>query len=212
MADHGNPNLNKVYNAQTVEEQRAAYDTWASDYDRDILQYGNRAPIVAATVFARFVTPGTGPVLDAGCGTGLQTEPLVLAGHGPFVGVDLSDGMLDVARAKGLYQDLQRMTLGAPLALPDHAYSVTYCIGALTPGHAPARSFDELIRVTSKNGLMIVSLRADEGREQQTYLDAVGAHEKAGHWHQTFVTPVFASMPQADMSILHRIHVFQVLI
>ncbi len=95
MTELHNPQLEKVYNAKTPEQSRAAYDDWAQTYEADVFAYGYRMAIVATKIWARFVTLDEGPILDAGCGTGLQSEPLNLAGYGPICGIDLSDGGID---------------------------------------------------------------------------------------------------------------------
>ena len=58
-----------------MEEQEAAYDAWAQDYERDLWAQGYAIPGHIAALFARFVDLKDGPFLDAGCGTGLQMEP-----------------------------------------------------------------------------------------------------------------------------------------
>ena len=74
----------------------AAYDTIAEAYD-DLCADAVRAPWVAA--YAPFLGPGI-RVLDVGCGTG--TDSLIAADAGAdVVGVDASEGMLNVARNRG---------------------------------------------------------------------------------------------------------------
>ena len=109
----------KSYAATSIDEQQAAYDDWAEKYEADLCAFGNRIPAVVPTVFASFVELGTAPILDAGCGGGIQAEPLALMGYGPITGIDLSDGMLGVARSKGFYAELRQMTLGEHLDFPD---------------------------------------------------------------------------------------------
>jgi predicted TPR repeat methyltransferase len=87
--------LEKVYSADTPEKAEAAYDGWASKYDADLMAMGYRLPWMFAACVLRHIPFGIGPILDAGCGTGLQVEPLHLAGlarvhrRGPF---DRDDG------------------------------------------------------------------------------------------------------------------------
>jgi len=76
-----NKKLEKVYAARSDTERREAYDNWSEDYDRDVSQFGIQLPYVGAAVFARHVPFGIGPVLDAGCGTGMHSLPLKLMGY-----------------------------------------------------------------------------------------------------------------------------------
>ena len=88
------------------------FDSFASSFESKLEQLSYRAP---ALVAAMLENSGLEPsneldVLDAGCGTGL-CGPLV----GPYarrlVGVDLSDGMLALAKDKHLYDALIRREL-----------------------------------------------------------------------------------------------------
>ena len=63
-------------------------------------------PAVIAAVATRFIPVNNAPILDAGCGGGIQAEPLSMLGYGPIAGIDLSERMLEVAQAKNFYQEL----------------------------------------------------------------------------------------------------------
>ena len=103
-------NVSHSYQASSLEEQQAAYDRWAKEYEADLCATGYRIPAMIAAVFTRFVAVGTAPILDAGCGGGIQSEALAMVGYGPITGIDLSEGMLDIARDKGIYVELRQMT------------------------------------------------------------------------------------------------------
>lgn len=201
--------LDKVYGARTDAEREAAYDAWANHYDADVFSFGYRIPAVVAAIFGRFVDLDSGPVLDAGCGTGLQTEALLLAGYGPFIGVDLSSKMLSIARRKGLYKELHKMNLDE-LQFDDDSYRTTMCVGAISPGHGHPGTFSELIRVTKPGGLVIFSLRVDDGQDPE-YPKAVRAHEREKHWKRRFVTQGFPSLPTGEPEVEHAVYVYEVL-
>ena len=137
-----------VYEAKTRDELAQRYDSWAKDYDADLSRdFGYLAPQLAVAKAAPLL--GADPlILDAGVGTGLVGEALAAAGLRRIVGIDMSQGMLDAARAKGLYQELRQAVLGEPLDFPDGRFDACFCIGTLTLGHAPAKSLQELVRVT----------------------------------------------------------------
>ena len=151
--------VGKSYHAEDIDEQRQVYDEWAPNYEQDLFAMGNRIPTMCPTLFAHHVSKDVAPILDAGCGGGLQSEPLALLGYGPITGIDLSEGMLEVARSKGIYSELHRMTLGEPLDFPDAHFAAVMCCGVLTPGHAPASSLHELVRVARPGAPIVFSIR-----------------------------------------------------
>lgn len=83
---------------EQVDETRTHYDDFSRKYDATaiILRRFHRRSVAA-------LAPRAGDVVyDLGCGTGLLFEHLVAAvgPTGKVVGVDLSEGMLEVARAR----------------------------------------------------------------------------------------------------------------
>jgi len=92
---------------------RQTFDLFADEFDSKLAELGYRAPELLAARVAAEGAPGGGlDVLDAGCGTGLCAGALrPLARH--LTGVDLSGGMLEHARARGLYDALEEAELVA---------------------------------------------------------------------------------------------------
>lgn len=89
------------------------FDRFAASFERVLnerLHY--RAPQLCVDLLAQHVGPPSASLdlLDAGCGTGL-CGPLMAPWSRQLVGVDLSTGMLDKARNKGVYQDLVKAEL-----------------------------------------------------------------------------------------------------
>jgi len=210
MAHSSNEKLEKVYAAQTDRERRSAYNNWASDYDKDVSAFGIQLPYVGASVFARHVDMNTGPILDAGCGTGMHTLPLTLMGYGNFHGIDLSDGMLAIAEARNIYDSLAQMALGSPLDFSDDHFAVTYCIGCLAPGNGPPNALDEFLRVTQKGGLIIWSTHAHINERTQLFHDYRHKLTEENKWSLVFETKPFMSMPDGDATIKHAIYVYRV--
>lgn len=209
MEHSTNPKLEKVYAAVTDADRKNAYNDWAKDYDRDVTQFGIQLPYVGATVFSRFVEIGTHPVLDAACGTGMHSLPLKLMGYDGFHGIDISDGMLSIARHRHIYESLQTMVLGNALEFPENHFPVAYIIGALAPGNAPPHSLDELVRVTQSGGLIIWSAHAHHNDRTAPYHHKRHALTAAGLWELVFETKPFISMPEGDSDIRHAIYVYR---
>lgn len=100
---------------------RQVFDHFAAEFDRKLAELGYRAPALLEEAVG--TAAGLDAVLDAGCGTGLCgafLRPLA----GVLVGVDLSAGMLDRARARGLYDRLEEAELGAFLAAHPDAFDL----------------------------------------------------------------------------------------
>ncbi|MBT8114367.1 MAG: class I SAM-dependent methyltransferase [Arenicella sp.] len=201
--------VQQVYAAANMAEQEKAYDDWAANYEPELCAMGYRMPLMIAAVFTRFVPQGTAPILDAGGGGGIQAEPLVAIGYGPIVGIDLSKGMLEVAREKNLYADLQQATLGETLDFPDNHFGAVLSSGVITAGHAPANSFEELSRITRPGGRIIFSFREQPPMDPayRTILDKL---ETEGIWQHEFATPDFYGMPYGEPEVVSSIQVYRV--
>lgn len=208
MSSHFTKILDSVYGAKTAEELEAGYDDWAKTYDDDLQRFGYRLPAIVTGLCGRYISRDAAPILDAGCGTGLIGDALHLLGYEYLVGIDMSAGMLRVARDKHTYRELRRMILGNPLGFEDSKFAATFAIGVITIGHATADAFDELIRVTRSGGYLIFSIRVD--REPETgYLDKLDALEHERRWRRMEVTAPLQSLPLAEPEIMHRVCVYQ---
>lgn len=198
-----------VYSSRDVRELEERYDEWAEDYDRNLEEdFAWRGPQVAAEVFARYV-PKEAKVLDAGAGTGLMGEALVKLGYESLTGMDLSRGMLKQAARRNIYEELHRMVMGEPLDFETASFDAVVSVGVLTLGHAPARSLDEMVRVTRPGGFVIFTLRPDvyEGhgfREKQAEL------VEAGKWELVEVSEKEQVLPRGEPDAYHRTWVYRV--
>ena len=192
------------------QELQERYDLWSQDYETDMQEvYGYILPQRGAELVAKHLSNRSGLILDAGAGTGLVGQFLSASGYSNLVGIDLSEHMLEEARAKNVYRELYRMSLGEPLEFPSHHFDAVVSIGVLTSGHAPPSSLDELIRVTKPGGLIVFSMRRD------TYEDW-GFKEKqqslvtTGKWSMLEVTAHFQGLPKGEPETWHCNYVYEV--
>lgn len=198
----------RVFATKTPEGQRDIYDEWSATYEQEIFGNGYRTPAVIAAAFAQFVEVGSGPILDAGCGGGLQCEPLALLGYGSLVGIDISPGMLSVAKAKGIYADLQAMPVGEDLPFEDNHFAAIISAGVLSPGQAPAGSLRALARVTKPGGFCVFSLRGGD-RITPDYHEICRELVDEGIWALRFETGAFQVMPVTEPDGLHEVRVYE---
>jgi predicted TPR repeat methyltransferase len=201
--------LDKVYNARNREELAEGYDAWAADYDRDLMSFGYKIPAVTSGFIGRYIEPNAAPLLDAGAGTGIMGETLNLLGFDKLVAIDLSHGMLEQARKKNIYDELHQMALGDPLDFADDTFAATIATGVFTAGHAPAESFDELLRITQPGGHLIFTVRADVYLEQG-FKQKQDALERDGAWHLVEMTAPFQSLPLGEPEVRNQTFVYEV--
>lgn len=93
------------------------FDRFAESFDAQLASLAYRAPHLVAQAVARLAPAPAAQwdVIDAGCGTGL-CGPLLQPWARRLVGVDLSGGMLEQAKARKLYDELVQAELVAFLA------------------------------------------------------------------------------------------------
>ena len=94
-------------------------------------------PFMITAWVARYVPKGKGPLLDAGCGTGLSGPYLRALGYDAIEGLDFSEEMLAIARRRNAYSELKQAVLGETLPWPDGHFAAFLSTGVFTEGHAP---------------------------------------------------------------------------
>ena len=218
--------------AENSDTTRAYYDEFAAAYERHRRPndpYGYHALVddLEIEVTRRYGT--SGDILECGCGTGLLLERIAQFAS-TARGIDLSPGMLERARARGL--DVRE---GSVTNLPFEANSFDVTCSFKVLAHVPdiARALSEMARVTRPGGVVLaelynpVSLRglakrlgpagkiSDRTRESAVYtrFDAPwvvprilppGTHLERG-WGVRVVTPAAAAMRVPGLrSVLRR--------
>ena len=198
-----------VYSSKDNQELEERYDQWSKDYDSDLSEeFDYQSPRRAAEVLAGYV-PRDARILDAGAGTGLVGEILASMGYQRMVAMDLSQGMLEEARKKGVYEDFHQMVMGETLDFETGSFDAVITVGVLTVGHAPASSLDELVRVTRPNGVIVFSLRPDV-YEHNGFRERQDDLEVQGKWQLVDRTEEFQPMPKGEPEVMHRVWVYRV--
>ena len=154
------PSLDAAYTLKSADDNLALYADWATTYDDSFAQAMDfLMPSQVAEAFRK--KGGTGPVLDAGAGTGLVADQLLKLGSIEIDAFDLSPDMLRVAGAKGLYRQTFAGDLTKPLPFQNGAYNAVVSAGTFTHGHVGPEAFDELMRVAAQGALFVVTIKAD---------------------------------------------------
>jgi predicted TPR repeat methyltransferase len=122
-------------------------------------QAGYRHPSIALALLTRHLPKGASPLLDAGAGTGLVGQWLRIVGYPSVEALDISEGMLAVARARGCYSALHLRALGAPLPFADGHFAGVVAAGVFTTGHVGPEGLDELVRICARGGVIVLTVK-----------------------------------------------------
>jgi SAM-dependent methyltransferase len=197
-----------IYSSRDNSELAERYDEWARDYDTDLDEgFGWLGPQRAVEYCIKYVPKDAG-ILDAGAGTGLVGELLAIQGYNNLTAMDLSKGMLEEARKKKVYREFHQMVLGERLDYATDSFDAIISVGVLTVGHAPASSFDELIRITKPGGHIVFSLRPDVYRDNG-FKEKQHSLEADGMWKLVEVSQEFQPLPKGEPDVYHQIWVYQ---
>ncbi|WP_457591779.1 methyltransferase domain-containing protein [Geoglobus sp.] len=134
---------------------REYWDRRSSDYDRSPGHSGleDLWKDVLRTVFERRMR-----ILDIGTGTGFLAILLAELGH-DVTGIDISEGMLSVARRKAEERGLEidfRIADAENLPFEDSDFDATICRHVLWTLPNPDRAVSEWVRVVSHGGKVVV--------------------------------------------------------
>lgn len=140
---------------------REVYDAVAEAYDRQLADELDEKPLDRALLDGFVELAGSGTVADVGCGPGHVTRFLA-ARHPDVLGVDLSPGMLAVARDRG---PGLRFVAGSLLALPVADAALAGVLALYSIIHLTAeergRVCGELARVVRPGGTVLVAFHVD---------------------------------------------------
>lgn len=156
--------LSKAYGLTSVDDTRTLYDEWAASYDKEMAKEDQDYVGPASAAAHVLQCLGTKSIdanleiLDAGCGTGLAGIALAQLGAKNVDGVDLSQGMLDIARKAGVYRHLNTADLSSRLVHSDNHYDAIACVGTLTQGHVGPIALDEFVRITKPGGFIVATV------------------------------------------------------
>jgi SAM-dependent methyltransferase len=198
-----------VYSSKNNQELEERYDQWAKDYDRDLENdFGYTCPQYGIDYVSKYV-PLSARILDAGAGTGLVGQLLFEKGYRELVAMDLSKGMLEEARKKNVYKEFHQMAMGKPLDFQTDWFDAVISVGALTQGHAPADSLDELVRITKPGGHVIYTLRTDL-YERAGFKEKNNNLSQSGKWTLVEEGEEIQGMPKGEPDIYLQAWIFEV--
>jgi ubiquinone/menaquinone biosynthesis C-methylase UbiE len=170
-------NTTTVYRTMPNEEIQQAYDQLAPDYDR--MAFIIRYLFGVDRLRSRLLDGVSGRVLDVACGSGANFPVFHAATH--ITAVDLSPGMLDIARRKaerlGLSPDLQVMD-AQQLDFADSSFDVVVSALSTCTFPDPVVALGEMGRVVKPDGRILL---LEHGRSSWGLLERF--QDRAAHRH-----------------------------
>ena len=143
------------------------YKNWSHSYDQDVTENYYGIDYICNLLDKHLkaqddvTNSDTRRIVDVGCGTGLLGEPLRQLGYNQLDGIDLSPEMIARANQTGCYSAFYG---GIDINLPvkpqlQSKYDAAICLGTFTPGHVVPQALNQLVSMTRKNGLVVLSTR-----------------------------------------------------
>ena len=174
-----------------IEPGTPAWSEWVKDYYREIETYDwvdvadnlrgpeaffhrNRARAVRRLT-ARYAIPD-GPMLDAGCGTGLNLRHLP-AGS---TGIDINPRNLELIRVRLPHHHVVEGDIEA-MPFADGAFATVVCTEVLEHIPAPAMALREFQRVLQPGGVLIGSVPARSAIWRLRFLSSTCPHSEPFH-------------------------------
>ncbi|HUW54117.1 MAG TPA: tetratricopeptide repeat protein [Rhodanobacter sp.] len=157
---------------------RDVFDGFADSFDEQLLNnLGYRAPevLIGALLEKLPAAAASLDVLDAGCGTGL-CAPLIRGHARRLVGVDLSGGMVDKARARGGYDALEMAELTDWLQRHPDEFDVVLSADTLVYFGELAPVLGAMHDALRPGGWVGFTLEAIEGDEDRAELTSSGRY------------------------------------
>src|SRR5262245_57317026 len=135
------------------------FDGFAASFEAKLARLSYRAPsLIAAVLRDRGLEPlRLLDVLDAGCGTGL-CGALIAPFARRLVGVDLSEGMLALAKEKSIYDTLMKAELGAYLCNNSETFDLIVSADTLVYFGDLKGIVAAFARALRPNGLLVFTL------------------------------------------------------
>ncbi|EPX75589.1 class I SAM-dependent DNA methyltransferase [Salipiger mucosus] len=185
MADDDRDQLDKTFDLKSGATDSGAvseyYDDWAESYDETLKSWNYTAPMDAADLIAGHLRPGD-RVLDVGCGTGLFSIAMRMAGDFRIHGIDISEASLKLAEENGAYERLVAVDLqDVPLPIGDNSMDAAASVGVLTYIEDSAALLRDLCRIVKSGGVITFTQRTDRW-DELGFGKTLEALEREGLW------------------------------
>ncbi|XP_050405329.2 uncharacterized protein LOC126821067 [Patella vulgata] len=187
-------NLRAFKKGTSLSESIDYYTTWSrtGGYEKDLIKGGTyNGPIEAAKAVGKFIPTDRDNVkiLDIAAGTGYVGEELHQMGFLHVDALEPSEGMLDIAKEKGVYKNYILDILGGKkYSIGTDYYDCSVVSGGMGEGHIPCTGILEMIRIVKPGGIVVIAMREEYlnyVEEYQNKLEPMMEElEKEGVWEK----------------------------
>jgi len=213
-ADPENPiprHMLAAFTQQAPERADDAYvttmfDRMSSHFDESLAQLGYAAPQLLCAALGEFIPFGERRlvILDAGAGTGL-CGPLLRSSARQLVGVDLSPGMLEKARARNAYDELHEGELVAFMQAHASRYDVVISADTLVYFGALEGAFDAAAVALRPGGLFAFTLEAEPDQsDAQHRLNQNGRYSHQAGYVRACLAGAKLELVQLEPGVLRK--------
>ncbi|MGC6485412.1 MAG: class I SAM-dependent DNA methyltransferase [Candidatus Puniceispirillales bacterium] len=205
----------EAYHLETPDDHRRYYDDWAGSYEQDFVEASGYAyPERIAALFRRIAPQLNGRIADIGCGTGVVGAALRQNGiTAPLDGLDISQGMLDIATEKNAYDSLYCADLTDEKTFPASRYAAMISSGTFTHGHLGPEALANLFRLATPGCFALIGINAMHF-EESAFAPAFDLWQAEGmisglDWH---MLEIYADPDKADTSsLMARVAAFTII-
>jgi len=206
--------IEKYLGAVDLEERArcaiANFDKLSRSYDKTNNAEKFFSPALLGKLAALHLPPKCGPILDLACGTGLLGQQLSAHGFDDLVGVDISERMLEKAKAKSVYHTLIQADLHHPLPFAPGMFSAIACSGAFYEEIMEVQVLARTLPLIRAGGHLICDVEM-VAWETGGYREVLGNLESDGILRLVYCEPVhlfsadYPHPPTADIDLPHGV-------
>ena len=176
------------------------FDEFSGHFDVKMEQIAYRGHELILDALSRRMKPeGRLVGLDAGCGTGL-CGPLVRPYVSRLVGVDISSGMIEVARQRAVYDELVRMELKCYTDIHPGAFDLIVSSDTLSYFGDLHGILDSMRKALKNGGLLIFTVEEAEGEGYRINPHGRYSHGR-GYLRESLVQNGFAE-PEFEKGVM----------
>jgi predicted TPR repeat methyltransferase len=178
---------------------RNLFDDFADRFEHTLVdQLRYDTPVQLARLLQRLGADAAGSVLDLGCGTGLMAQQLARPGR-VIDGVDLSPRMLERAREKALYRDLQARELNEFLTETRATWDLVVAADVYIYVPDPGASFPLTFARMAPGGWFAFSIERSGGDDSELMLETGRYRQSPARVVRELVESGFVDITQEDI-------------